>query len=59
WEQAIECLDSILQEKANYRDVARRLAEAKRGARKANSIFRRLASRLRRKGNSQGETEQP
>jgi len=59
WEQAIECLDSVFQEKANYRDAARRLAEAKRGARKANSFFRRLASRWRRKDNSQGETEQP
>lgn len=50
WPEAIDCLDQVYQEDANYKDVARRLTEAKRGARKATSIIHRLTSRWGNKG---------
>lgn len=49
WQEAIDCLERVYQADASYKDVARRLAEAKRGTRKVASIIRRLASRRRGK----------
>jgi predicted Ser/Thr protein kinase/outer membrane protein assembly factor BamD (BamD/ComL family) len=51
WPEAIACLERVYQEDENYQDVARRLSEAKRGARRATSLIHRLASRWRKKGN--------
>ncbi len=45
WQEAVECFERVSRENANYKDVARRLKEARRGARKATSIFQRLSSR--------------
>ena len=60
WQEAVDCLDQVCKEDANYKDVARRLAEAKRGARKARSIIRRLTSQWRNKSqdSDRGEAEE-
>lgn len=49
WQEAIDCLDRVCQADTNYKDVARRLAEARRGARRANFFLHRLFSRWRSK----------
>ena len=47
WQEAFDCLDRVHQENKDYQDVARCLAEAKRGIRRTNSIFYKLLSRLK------------
>ena len=58
WQKAIDCLGRVSQEDADYKDAARRLKEAKRGARRATSIIHRLVSRWRGKDKGKRETEQ-
>jgi tetratricopeptide (TPR) repeat protein len=55
WQAAVDCLEKVCQEDEGYKDVGRRLREAKRGARKATFLFRRLASRWRGKSEAIGE----
>jgi len=59
WQEAIDCLEKVAQEDKDYQDVARRLAEAKRGARRVTSIMRRLTSRWKRKEGKKQESQQP
>lgn len=49
WQKAIDCLERVHQEDASYKDVARRLKEAQKGARKASSLIQRLSPRRRNK----------
>lgn len=49
WQQAIVFLEKAYQENPDYKDVARHLAQARRGHRRANSIVRRLVNRLQGK----------
>lgn len=49
WQKAIDCLERVYQEDASYKDVARRLKEAQKGARKASSLIQRLSPRRRNK----------
>ena len=58
WQKAIDCLERVSQEDASYKDVARRLTEAKRGARRVASIIHRFISRWRRRNNSKRGMEQ-
>jgi serine/threonine protein kinase len=51
WQEAIECLEILSEEEANYKDTPLRLAEARRGARRASSIIHRLTAQWRRQTN--------
>jgi hypothetical protein len=55
WQEAVDCLEKVCQEDSGYKDVERRLKEARRGARKVTSLIRRLASRWGREGDSQDQ----
>jgi len=55
WQEAIDCLTKVYQEDAGYKDVERRLREAKRGARKATSFIRRLTYQWRGKSKATGK----
>ncbi|MFZ5916102.1 MAG: protein kinase domain-containing protein [Chloroflexota bacterium] len=57
WQEALDCLERVYQQDSRYKDVVDRLAEARRGARKASSIFGRLTARL--KGKNQDQDTDP
>ena len=58
WQEAIDCLERVYQADEGYKDVERRLKEAKRGARKATFLIRRLlASRWGKKNKTIEERE--
>jgi serine/threonine protein kinase len=56
WREAIDCLEKVAQGDESYQDVARHLAEARRGARRVTSIIRRLTSRRNRKEKDKQKT---
>jgi outer membrane protein assembly factor BamD (BamD/ComL family) len=56
WQEAIDCLEKVAQGDESYQDVARHLAEARRGARRVTSIIRRLTSRRNRKEKDKQKT---
>ncbi len=55
WQEAIDCLSIVYQEDESYKDIARRLREAEKGARKAASLIRRLTYRWKRKSETHEE----
>lgn len=57
WREAVDCLTKVCQEDAGYKDVERRLREAKQGARKATSFIRRLTFRWTGKSKATGKRE--
>lgn len=56
WQEAVDCLERVYREDAGYKDVARRLKEAQKGARKATSLIQRLSPRRGRKDKGDQES---
>lgn len=55
WQEAVDCLEKVHYEDADYKEVARRLREAEQGTRKATFFIRRLISWWRRKSKASGK----